>query len=150
MADYQLVSSFTTVQVLSPTLTDTVEYTTIRTNGSQVIASMAVSESDFTGGTATVLLNDFAQAIDIVMGRPEIIAGVGTQTIDPTGLLSDNVVFTVQYVSANTPPSGVTAEAVVPVGILSTAETIGGQTSMAQVDAILNAVYDSLKSAAGD
>lgn len=148
MAAYSLVGSYSTVQVLSPTLINPVVYCTISTFPSGVIASMPVQETVFDSGAAGVELTDFAEAIEQIMGDTRVVAGVGEQTIDAAGLLADNVVFTVQYVGTNTPPSGVTAEAVVPVGYLNFADALIGQVSLGNVDALITTAYDNLAIAA--
>lgn len=149
MADYSLQGSYNTVQVLSPTLVNNVVYCTIKTFPSGVIASIPVDQSSFDSNAAGTELALFAAGIETVMAMPMVIAGVGEQSIDPSGLLSDNVVFTVQYVSANTPSSGVTAEATVPVGLLGIVQGSFGQGALAEAEAIVNGVYANLQSAAG-
>jgi hypothetical protein len=148
VASYSLVGSYSTVQVLSPTLINPVVYCTIQTLPSGVIASVPVQESVFDGGTSGVELGNFATAIEQVMADARVVAGVGEQIIDSSGLLADNVVFTVQYVGANTPPSGVTAEAVVPVGYLNFSDAEIGRVSEGNVETIITGVYDNLKNAA--
>lgn len=109
---------------------------------------MPVDQADFSGGTSGTLLAGFADAIEIIMGIPSVIAGQGTQTIDANGLLADQVSFTVQYIPTGQTGTAITAEAVVPVSLLSTVETIGGKTTMSQAEAIITGVYNNLKSAA--
>lgn len=149
MSSYALEGSYSTVQVLSPTLVNPVVYCTIQTQPSGVIASMPVPESVFNAGNAATDLTDFANAIEQIMSDTRVIAGVGSQTIDPTGLLSDNVVFTVEYTSATTAPSGVTAEAVVGVGLLNFADALIGTTLLGDVEAIIDTTYTNLQNAAG-
>ena len=149
MASYSLQGSYSTVQVISPTLVQPIQYTTIQTSPSGVVASIALDQADFTAGTSGPLLTAFADAIEQIMGRTEVIAGVGEQAIDPSGLLTDNVVFTVQYVGPNTAKAGVTAEAIVPVGMLNFTDGAIGSLLLQEVDAIIQAAYDSLAAAAG-
>ena len=149
MAGYSLQGSYSTVQVLSPTLVNPVVYCTIKTSPSGVIASIPVEQSVFDAGTSGVELQNFADAIEQVMTNPEVVAAVGEQVIDPSGLLADNVVFTVQYVSANTPASGVTAEAAVPVASLNFTDALIGSVLLQNVDSIISGVYDNLQNAAG-
>lgn len=148
MAVYTLIGSYETVQVLSPTVINPVVYCSISTLPSGVIASIPVQRSVFNSGEAGVELSNFADAIEQIMTDTRVISAVGEQLIDPSGLLADNVVFTVQYVSANTAPSGVTAEAVVPVGYLNFTDALIGQVSHGNVEAIIDGVYANLQSAA--
>jgi hypothetical protein len=149
MASYSIQGSYRTVQVITPTLTQPIQYTTIQTKPSNVIASIALDQIDFEAGTGATILGIFADAIETIMNHPEVIAGIGTQQLDPNGLLTDYVTFTVQYVSANTAASGVTAEADVPVGMLNFTDGAIGALLLQEVDAIIAKAYNALKAAAG-
>lgn len=150
MAAYSLIGSYATVQVLSPTLVYDVVYATITTHPSGVIASLPVQKETFDGGFAGTLLNDYANNIELMMRQPGVIAARGEQTLDESGLLADNVTFTVRYVPPGSAGSSVTAEAVVPSGLLSE----GGDPAIervliAQAEAIIAQVYANLKATAG-
>lgn len=149
MATYSIQGSYSTVQVITPTLTQPIQYTTIQTQPSGVIASIALDQADFNAGTSTPLLQAFADAIEEIMQRTEVIAGIGTQQIDPNGLLTDYVTFTVQYTGPGAAASGVTAEADVPVGLLNFTDGAIGGLLLQQVDAIIATAYNALKTAAG-
>src|SRR6185437_14196132 len=97
MAAYALLSTYSTVQVLSPQLTRPVVQCTISTSPSGVIASMAIDQGVFDAGATSPELEAFANAIEQIMARTEVVAAVGGQSIDANGLISDNVVFTVSY-----------------------------------------------------
>ena len=148
MAGYALQGSYSTVQVLSPTLVYPVVYCTISTTPSGVIASIPVGEAEFNSGETGPQLTNFSNAIEQIMALPHVIAGVGSQTIDSNGLLADNVVFTVQYQDATTGPAGVTAEAPVPVNMLNFSDAEIGRVLLGEVEAIINGVYANLKNAA--
>ena len=148
MATYSIQGSYTTVQVITPSLTQPIQYTTIQTQPSGVVASIALDKSDFDAGTATPLLVAFADAIEQIMSRTEVIAGIGSQQLDPNGLLTDYVTFTVQYVGPNTAASGVTAEADVPVGMLNFTDGAIGALLLQEVDAIIATAYNALAAAA--
>lgn len=149
MASYSLLASESTVQVLSPTVTNDVVYCTIQTTKSSVIASMPVSAVSFNLNQSAEELTAFADNIETIIGRGHVIAGQGAQTLDANGLLQDQVSFTVQYVPAGTTPTNITAEALVPVGLLSQSDPAINQVVLAEAEAIVTAVYNSLKSAAG-
>jgi hypothetical protein len=149
MSSYALEGSYSTVQVLSPTLVQNVVYCTISTSPSGVIASMPVLETTFENNAAGAELTNFANAIEQIMQNTAVIAAVGSQTIDPTGLLTDNVVFTLEYSDPTTGPTGATAEAIVPVTLLNFSDAEIGTTLLGDVDDILNGVYGNLRSAAG-
>lgn len=149
MAGYSLQGSYSTVQVLSPTLINPIVYCTIQTTPSGVIASIPVQEDVFKAGGSGPELTNFANAIEQIMSHPEVIAGIGSQTLDTNGLLADFVTFTVQYVGPTTAKQGVTAEADVPVGMLNFTDGQIGALLLEEVDAIIAAAYNSLASAAG-
>jgi hypothetical protein len=149
VAGYTLIGNYSTVQSISPTIANPIEYCTIQTHPSSVIASIPVQETTFQTNQANVQLGNFANAIEQVMDLPHVIAGVGEQTIDPNGLLADTVSFTVEYVGTSTVPTSVTAEASVPVGLLDFTDGEIGRTLLAEVEAIIDGVYGNLQSAAG-
>lgn len=149
MASYSIVASYTTVQSITPTLTYPIQYTTIQSQPSGVIASIPLAKVEFDAGTSGPLLQAFSDAIEEIMQRTEVIAGIGSQTIDENGLLADFVVFTVQYSGPGAASSGVTAEADVPVGLLNFTDGAIGALLLKQVDAIIQAAYNSLQAAAG-
>jgi hypothetical protein len=150
VAAYSLLGSYATVQVITPTLNYDVVYCTIESVKSGVIASLAVQKETFDGGFAGPLLNDYANNIDLMMTQPGVVAGRGEQTLELSGLLADNVAFTVQYVPPGSTGTAVTAEAIVPSGLLSE----GGDPAiervlLAKAEAIIAQVYANLKAAAG-
>lgn len=148
MASYVLKSSFTTVQVLSPGIVNEVVYCTIETSPSSIIASIPVQADEFAAGTTGPLLTALADGIETIVGRGHIIAGQGAQTLDANGLLSDYVAFVVEYVPPNTSGTSITAEALVPVGLLSQSDVTISETLLAEAEAIVQGVYDHLKNAA--
>lgn len=149
MASYTIQGSYSTVQVLSPSLVQPIQYTTIQTQPSGVIASIALDQGEFNAGTVAPLLSAFAEAVEQVMSDPRVVAGVGSQQLDANGLLADYVTFTVKYAGPGAAASGVTAEADVPVGLLNFTDGEIGTLLLAEVEAIIAAAYDALRSAAG-
>lgn len=149
MATYSIQGSYSTVQVITPTLTLPIQYTTIQTQPHGVIAAIALAKADFDAGTSGPLLQAFADAIETIMNHPEVIAGIGTQQLDENGLLTDFVTFTVQYSGPGAAASGVTAEADVPVGMLNFMDGAIGALLLQEVDAIIATAYNALKAAAG-
>jgi hypothetical protein len=149
VASYALIASESTVQVLSPTVVNDVVYCTIQTQPSGVIASMPVQKNVFDSGTAGPELTALADAIEQIMALTEVVAATGTQTIDSSGLIADQVAFTVEYVPPGTTSTSITAEALVPIGYLNFTDALIGQTSLANTEAIITAVYNNLQNAAG-
>lgn len=149
MASYQLLASESTIQVKSPTVTEDVVYCTILTSPSDVVASMPVSADAFSHNKASVDLTNFANAIEDIMTNTAVIAGVGSQSIDASGLIQDNVVFTVQYVPPGSGSTSITADAVVRSDLLNFSDGQIGSVLLQQVDAIINGVLGNLKSLSG-
>lgn len=149
MAGYTLKASYPTVQVLGPGLTNDVVYCTIETDPSGVIASMPVQATTFAQQQAAAALTNFAEAIEQIMENTAVIGAVGAQTIDPNGLIQDNVVFTIGYPAPADAATQITGEATVPVGLLDFSDAEIGRTLLDEVDVILNETYGSLRSAAG-
>jgi hypothetical protein len=148
VASYSLLSSVSTVQVISTTVVQDVVYCTIQTIPTGIIANIPVSAIAFSENAAGPELTAFADNIETIVGRGHVIAGTGVQTIDASGLLQDQVSFTVQYVPPNTTGTSITAEALVPVGLLSVDDPAIDRAALAQAEAIVTGVYDNLQSAA--
>ena len=146
---YALVGSYETVQVLSPTTINDVVYCTIKTQPSGVVASLPINKTLFDAGQSGDELRAFAQAIETVMSDPRVIAGAGSQSIDDSGLLADNVTFTVQYVDPVHAPNGATALATVPVYALNYSNMSSAGAQENTVNTIIDGVYANLKAAAG-
>ena len=148
MASYSLVASYSTVQVLSPTLTQKIVYCTIKTTPSEVIASLPIDADFFGQNEGNRQLEAFAEAIERVMAINYVIAGVGNQTIDPTGLLADFVTFIIQYPTPPTAGTSITAEADVPVTLLDFTDPTFGDDLLHEVESITIGVYNNLKNLA--
>lgn len=145
MASYSVLANESTVQVLSPTVVKDIVYVTILTSPSGVVCSLAVDAKEFNAGTAGPLVTSYADNVEQLMGMPEVIGAQGYQAVEPTGLLSDNVSFIVQYVPAGGSASAITAEAIVPNNLL----TEGGDPQInavliQQAEAIITKAYDNL------
>lgn len=148
MAAYSLLSSYTTVQVLSPTLITDVLYCTIMTHPSSVIASLPIPVEATGVANGNPELTAYANAIEQIMARSEVIAATGSQTLN-NGLLTDNVVFTVEYVPPGSTGTSITAEATVRSASLNFEDSLIGVTLLESVLAIIQAVYDGLQQTAG-
>lgn len=148
MAGYTLKSAYPTVQVLSPTLTEDIQFCTIQTDPSNVIVSRPVSQVAFNDNAAASELTNFANAVEQVMGLDYVIGATGTQKIDSSGLLQDFVTFTIGYPSSAAEGSAITAEADVPVNLLDFSDAEIGRTLLGEVEAITQGVYDNLANAA--
>jgi hypothetical protein len=149
VASYTLIASYSTVQVLGPTAIQNVLYFTLQTSPSSVVASVPVNEEEFLVNGAVPILLSFAEAVETIMAEPQVIAGVGSQSIDSSGLLADQVTFTVQYTGPGAASSGVTADVDVPVQMLNFSEEPRDQGNAALAQALIDQTYNALQSAAG-
>jgi len=146
---YTLLASESTVQVLSPTVVNDVVYCTIQTTPSGAIVSSPVQKDVFDAGQAGVELANLADAIEQVLTLDHVVSAAGVQVLDASGLLADQVAFTVEYVKPGTTGTSVTAEALVPVAELNFTDAEIGRTLLADVEATINRVYTNLQDAAG-
>jgi hypothetical protein len=147
---YILLTSESTVQVLSPTVTNDVIYCTIQTIGHNVVASMPIPQGTFESINSSEALTFFARGIEEVMALDNVTAGVGVQTIDASGLIADNLSFTVEYVPPDTTTATtITAEAVVPVSAVMGPSTTPGKPGITEAQAAIDAVYADLQRLAG-
>lgn len=150
MAGYSLIASESTSQVVSPTLVIPVEYCTIRTDPSGAIVSAPVSRDVFDAGASGTLLSSYAANVEYLLGHDHVVGATGSQTLDNSGLLQDNVVFTVQYMPAGATATAVTADAIVPSNLLLEGgdPSIEG-TLLASAAQIIDNTYNNLAAAAG-
>lgn len=144
MAGYALKATYPTVQVLSPSLVNNVEYATIQTTPSLVIASMPIQKDVFDAGGGGPELRAFANAIEQIMADDRVVAAAGTQSLTQSGLTQDYVTFTVQYVPPGSSGTSITADADVRVASLNFEDGEIGRTLLASVEAIIDATYNNL------
>lgn len=149
MAGYTLIDSYSTVQSISPTVTNPIVYCTIQTTPSEIVSSFPVSQVSFKANGAAETLNALADHIEQVMVTQPVVAATPQQVLEDNGLLVDQMVFTVQYVQAGTSNTSVTADAVVPTSYLANSDEFAQATLTAEIDAIIQGVYANLQSAAG-
>lgn len=142
---YDLKGSYPTVQSISPTLTLKIEYCTIATKPHGFIVNYPVLKSEFDAGTAGPILTALADGVETIYNRGNVSGAVGTQQLDDvTGLLEDFVTYTVVYVPPGSTDTSITAEADVPVGLLSQSDPTILETALNEAEAIITAVYDNL------
>lgn len=149
MAEYVLLASESTVQVLSATVVNDVIYSTIQTSPSGVIASMPLDKAFFEAGVGNQYLQYFADGIEAIMSIDGVIAGAGSQQLDSSGLLADTVTFTVTYSSSGSASGAVTADADVPVGYLNATPGTTSGGGIPAAEEIVNAAISNLQALAG-
>lgn len=145
----QLLSSDPTVQVIGQLTTDALFCTFVSTPSGSIL-NRTVGQVDFQSGAGNALLVSLSDAVESVLGEGIATAAVGTQAIDASGLLADQVQFTVTYVPPYNTPGRIQGVVTVPVNVL-TADTqfgafIGGGSAADQIAA----EYQRLKGLAGE
>lgn len=144
MATYTLIGSASTVQVLSPTLSQDAVLATIQTVKTGVIATMAVSQVAFNNNGAAEELTALADSIDTIIGQGKAVGGTGTSSLDSNGLQQYFVTFTVAYNPPGAPSGQVTVDADVPVTLMSQSDAAIGETLLNEAEAIVNNSYQNL------
>ena len=148
MPAYTLLASTSTVQVISSTIVNNVVYCTIETSPSNVIASIPVSQASFNNNQSAQELTALADNIETLIGRGHITGGQGVQTLDSNGLLVDQISFTVEYIPSGATSSNITAEALVPVNLLSIDDPAIDRVLLDEAETIITKVYNNLANAA--
>lgn len=149
MASYQLQSSYDTVQVLSPTSVIDVLYCTIATGRHGAIVQYTVPKKEFQADQGAVILGLFADAVDTLLDAPFVTGATGAQDIDASGLLMDEVIFTIEY-TPPTPAAGtITTTAALPVTVVVQDQSLAGLQPGGSAFDQLTTVYDQLKALAG-
>lgn len=148
-ANYNLVTSQSTIQVLSPTVVQDVVAVTIQTVPSLVIATLWVTKEAWDAGTTSNILTAFAANIEQIMASPNVVGATEGESLDASGLLQTEITFVVGY----TPPGSPFPPATVDVPIIAkTLAQIGAGGSFPGVDAALSEIdnaYQQLQAAAG-
>lgn len=146
---YVLLSSYDTVQVLSATSAVDVIYCTIVTSGSQSVVQRAVPKTEFTNDQGAGILDSLATAVDDAISGGLASFAVGTQGVDPQGLIYDAVTFTVEYTPNYPTAAPLTTTVEVPVDVLTADTSFGGFLTGGSAADRLRAAYDSLVKLAG-
>lgn len=147
---YALISSYDTVQVVSPTQAVDALYCTIRTTGSGSIVNRTVPQAEFVQDQGAGILNSLATAVDDAISGGLATAAVGSQGIDASGLLFDAVTFTVTYVPSYTTAAPLTATVEIPVDVLTADTSFGSFITGGSATERLGATYQHLKTLAGE
>lgn len=150
MPDYNLLSSYDTVQVLSASTAAEAVYCTIQTHGSGSIVQRTVPKAEFNKDRGVGILDSLAHAVDNAISGGLASDAVGTQDIDGTGLVYDAVVFTVEYEPAYITVEPLTTTVTIPVNVLTADTAIGGAVAGGSAAERLQAAYLRLKALAGE
>lgn len=141
---YDLLSSNSTVQVLSPTLASNAVDIWISTKPSHAVVNLVLDKGTFDSNEGDVVLALFAGTVEEILAGGKAIGAVGTSDLDASGLREVFVTFTVGYTvpGANLPPATVDVD--VPVGLLAGAQGSMGAGALAEAEAMIDAAYNKL------
>jgi len=141
---YNLLSANSTVQVLSPTLSQDAVDIWISTGGYGMVVNLVLDKGTFDSNEGNVVLAEFAGEVDQLIAEGKAISAVGTSDLDASGLREVFVTFTVGYTvpGANLPP--VTVDVDVPVGLLAGGQGSESAGGFAEAQALIDAAYEKL------
>jgi hypothetical protein len=145
---YDALSSQSSIQVLSPTVTLPVVNTVLRTKPHGVIFEYWLAKADFDAGTAGGLLEQVASDVEQIMAGEPVIAGVGGAQLDSSGLLAQYITFTVAYTPPGSTTGPLTADVDVPVTDFGQDVLGGVNAGLEDAAAKIQAVYAHLQSVA--
>lgn len=145
---YDLLSSNSTVQVLSPTLSEPAVDIWISTNPSKAVVNLVLDKGTFDSNEGHVVLALFAGNVEAILAQGKAISAVGTSNLDASGLRAVYVTFTVGYTvpGSNLPPA--TVDVNVPVGLLAGAQGSEAAGALAEAEAMIDAAYAKLEALA--
>lgn len=149
MADtYDLVTSQSSIQVISPTVVQDVVVATIRTKPSGVFADLWIAQDQWDAGLAGNSLAQFAANIEQLRTYKNVIGASSGQTLDASGLLQSELTFVVGYTPPGSPYGPATVDVTVPADDLNPNAPTQGQGGMQAAMAAIDAAYQKLVAAA--
>lgn len=143
-ANYQLLTTASSVQVLSPTLVQPIVDATIQTSPHGVIMNYWIDEITWKAGEGPALLEAVAGGVEHIMTSEPVIAGVGSQQLDANGLLAQFVTFTVAYQVPGSNAGPATVDVDVPVGDFGQSAIAGENFGLNDASARIQAGYQQL------
>jgi hypothetical protein len=111
--NFTALESYKTVQVLSGTTVQDVQYVTCQTNAHGLGFAYPVPYDSWTADQGVALLTEIATALEDLYNEGQVIASDPSQDLDASGLLVDYVDITVGYAQPGLPT--LTGVASVPV-----------------------------------
>src|SRR5215469_8701240 len=148
-ANYTLLTTASTVQVLSPTLTQPVVDCTLQTKPSGVVFDYWMDQDTFNAENpnAAPILEAVCAGVEHIMASQPVIAGVGSQQLDPNGLLAQYITFVVAYQVPGSPVGPATLDVDVPVGDFGQDSIAGQNFGLEDAEKRIQQAYASLEAA---
>lgn len=147
--NYQLVTSQSSTQVLSPTVVQEMVVATIRTEPHGVIADYWLTRNQWDTGGAARLLAGFAANIERVMDDPHVVSASSGRSLDASGLVQSELTVTVGYTTPGSPFPPATVDVTIPAGQLRPADGRPTGTGVDAALATIDTAYQQLVAAAG-
>lgn len=148
-SNYQLVTSQSSTQVLSPTVVQEMVVATIQTQPHRVIADYWLTRQQWEDGEAAAILTAFAANIERVMSDPHVLRASSGRSLDASGLVASELTVTVGY---STPGSGfppATVDVTIPASDLRPSDSGPGGSGVDAALGVIDAAYQQLAAAAG-
>lgn len=141
---YALLNSVDSVQVYGPDLVVEALVCTIVSapSGSTLVRTVPLQE--FQADQGQGLLSSLSNAVENILQAGVATGAVGNQRVDPSGLLSDMVDFTVTYVPSPPVPGQITTVVSIPVNVLTADTGLLGGSGTASAPELINEAYQKL------
>lgn len=146
--NYDLYPTYSSVQVLSPTLTQPIVDCPLRTKPSGVFFDYWVDRAVWDAGDAPAILEAVCGDVEHIMQSQPVIAGVGKQQLDASGLLQQWITFTVAYNVPGVTAGPATIDVDVPVGDFGQDAFGGTNVGLADAEQRIQTAYQQLVAAA--
>jgi hypothetical protein len=119
MATPQIIDSYKTVQVLSDTTVQDIQFITCRTVPTGITFSYAMAHSTWKAGPPYVILIDIETLLEDLVTNSHVVGGSAVQDLDSAGLLADYCDVVVQFdqTAAGLPPLEGTVS--LPMGVVA-------------------------------
>lgn len=145
----RLLNSDPSVQVIG-NLTSDVLICTFQSLPSGSTLILVIDQTDFAAGTGNVLMNELSTEVEDILKAGVATGAVGVQSIDSSGLLQDNVTFTVTYVPSYSTPGTITGDVTIPAYVITGDSFLFASGALQSAPAQIDAEYERLKALAGE
>lgn len=146
--NYDLLTSQSSIQVLSPTIIQDVVVATIQTKPHKVIMDYWIDKTTWDAGMGPTLLEAVAGGVEHIMDTEPVSSAVGTSQLDTSGLQAEYVTFTVAYTPPDSTTGPATVDADVPVTDFGQDAIAGENFGLVDAHNIIQDAYAKLKALA--
>lgn len=146
--NYDLLSTNSTIQVLSPTLIQPIVDCVLSTKPTGIVFNYWVDKAVWDAHDFVPLLEQVAGNVEHIIAATAAITGVGTEHLDASGLLTQVVTFTVAATAPGGIPNALTLDVDVPIGDLDQEAIAGHNFGLEAAEALILEAYNELLAAA--